>query len=93
MFINYKMKEKVVKILTNKWLHGAVSFILTLLILLQEVLLSNPITVWYGMIFSVVFGAFVEGIRAIAQGPKYKVLNVLPWLIGGFLACLVMALI
>lgn len=84
------MKDKIVKLITNKWVHGIISFILTLLIILQEVLLSNPICVWYGLIFSAVFGVFAEVIRIIAQGQKYNILNVLPWLIGGALACLIM---
>lgn len=84
------MKDKIVKLITNKWVHGIISFILTLLIILQEVLLSNPICVWYGLIFSAVFGVFAETIRMIAQGQKYNILNVLPWLIGGVLACLIM---
>lgn len=87
------MSDKVIKILTNKWLHAAVSFVLTLLIVLQEVLISNPVTVWYGLAFSLVFGVFAEFIRWIAQGDKYKVVNVLPWLGGGLLACLIMAFI
>lgn len=84
------MKDKIVKILTNKWVHGAISFVLTLLIILQEVLLSNPISIWFGIIFSAVFGLFAELIRMFAQSDGYKILNVLPWLIGGALACLVM---
>lgn len=84
------MKDKIVKLITNKWVHGIISFILTLLIILQEVLLSNPICVWYGLIFSAVFGVVAEGIRMIIQGQKCNILNVLPWLIGGALACLIM---
>lgn len=84
------MKDKIVKLITNKWVHGIISFILTLLIILQEVLLSNPICVWYGLIFSAVFGVVAEAIRMIIQGQKCNILNVLPWLIGGALACLTM---
>lgn len=84
------MKDKIVKLITNKWVHGIISFILTLLIILQEVLLSNPICVWYGLIFSAIFGVVAEAIRIIIQRQKYKILNVLPWLIGGALACLIM---
>lgn len=84
------MKDKIVKLITNKWVHGIISFILTLLIILQEVLLSNPICVWYGLIFSAVFGVVAEAIRIIIQRQKYNILNVLPWLIGGALACLIM---
>lgn len=84
------MKDKIVKLITNKWVHGIISFILTLLIILQEVLLSNPICVWYGLIFSAIFGVVAEAIRIIVQRQKYNILNVLPWLIGGALACLVM---
>lgn len=84
------MKDKIVKFITNKWVQGAISFILTFLIILQEVLLSNPICVWYGLIFSAVFGVVAEGIRMIIQGQKCNILNVLPWLIGGALACLIM---
>lgn len=84
------MKDKIVKLITNKWVHGIISFILTLLIILQEVLLSNPICVWYGLIFSALFGVVAEAIRIIIQRQKYNILNVLPWLIGGALACLIM---
>lgn len=87
------MKDKIIKILTNKWVHAAVSFVLTLLIVLQEVLLDNPTSVWYGLIFSAVFGLFAEFIRWIAQRDGYKIQNVLPWLGGGFVACLIMAFV
>lgn len=87
------MKDKIVKILTNKWFHAALSFVLTLLIILQEVILGTDVSVWLGLIFSAVFGVFAELFRWIAKRDGYKIVNVLPWLIGGFVACLIMAII
>lgn len=82
------MKEKFIKVVTNKWFQGAISCILTFLILLQEILISNPITVWIGLAFSAVFGLFAEFVRFIASG-KFNILNVIPWLIGGLIACII----
>lgn len=85
------MNSKIVNLLTNKWFHVIVSFILTLLIILQEVvLLSNPINPFVGLAFSAVFGLFYEFFHMLATSKKYSIINVLPWIGGGFVACLIM---
>lgn len=87
------MESKWFKILTNKWLHMAISFVWVLLIILQEVLLGNDFNVWFGMVFSFVFGALFEFFRYVAERKYYNVVRIIPWLIGGFLACLVMSFV
>lgn len=87
------MSDKVVKILTNKLLHCVVSFILVALIIWQEIALGTDKSVWLGMIFAAVFGLFYEFIRWIAQRNGFKPLSILPWLVGGAIACLVMSFV
>lgn len=82
------MKEKVVNFLTNKWFHLVLSMILTFLIVLQEIVLSNPITVWYGLAFSAIFGLFYCFIYYIAR-KQFDWRKLIYWIIGGLIACII----
>ena len=87
------MKEKIMNVLTNVWFQGAVSLILTFLIVWQEIFLGTDKSVWLGLIFSAVFGLFYEFIRWMAVRDKYNFKNLIPWICGGIVACLLAMLI
>lgn len=86
------MEEKFLKVIKSKWTQGIVSFVVTFAILWQEYLLGSNIKWYAGIVFSIVFGLFYEGIRAMANSDSFKPLNIWPWIVGGLLSCIIYAL-
>lgn len=75
-------------ILNNRWLQGALSFILSFSMLYYEIRhgVRNPW--WTGMFIGCVLGLLYEDIRATFANEIYNPINIWPWFMGGLISCM-----
>jgi len=82
--------KKILSVLTSKWAYFVYAIILAFLASFQEIALGNEVVAWImGLAVAVGFGLIAEAFRKIINYDKYILKNVLPWLIGGVVGCLI----
>jgi len=82
--------KKILSVLTSKWAYAVYAAILAFLASFQEIALGNEVVAWImGLAVAVGFGMIAEAFRKVINYDKYILKNVLPWLIGGVVGCLI----
>lgn len=87
-----KYIDQLASFIFKPWLHEIIAFLIAIQFGLQKIPFLLALTAWEGLTFCLLIGLFVEYIRTLYYKVDYDFNSLVPWLVGGFIACALMTL-